>query len=60
LVGVSQRIIDKELAKKKEEYLNNEELAQIAKQYESNKVISVLFILMKKKIHGLLQVDNYQ
>ncbi|XP_047171482.1 uncharacterized protein LOC124839640 [Vigna umbellata] len=38
LVGVNQRIIDKALANKKEEYLNNEELAQIAKQYESNKV----------------------
>ncbi|RDX86985.1 Proline-rich receptor-like protein kinase PERK3, partial [Mucuna pruriens] len=38
LVGVNQRIIEKELAKKQEEYLNNEELAEIAKHYASNKV----------------------
>ncbi|TKY46606.1 Proline-rich receptor protein kinase PERK3 [Spatholobus suberectus] len=38
LVGLNQRIIEKELGKKKKEYLDNEELAQIAILYESNKV----------------------
>ncbi|XP_029128326.1 RGS domain-containing serine/threonine-protein kinase A-like [Cajanus cajan] len=38
LAGANQRIIDEELAKKKGEYLNNVELAQIAQLYESNKV----------------------
>jgi len=41
LVGVNQRIIDAELARKKEEYLKHEELAKIAKLYESNEVISI-------------------
>lgn len=41
LVGVNQRIIDEELARKKEEYLNHEELAKIAKLYNSNEVISI-------------------
>ncbi|KAK7401034.1 hypothetical protein VNO78_12345 [Psophocarpus tetragonolobus] len=39
LNGVNQRIIEKELAKKKEEYLINEGLAHIVKHYESNKVV---------------------
>ncbi|KAL5077817.1 hypothetical protein RYX36_016801 [Vicia faba] len=38
LVGVNQRIIDGELARKKEEYLNHEELAKIAELYDSNEV----------------------
>ncbi|XP_058788344.1 uncharacterized protein LOC131662540 [Vicia villosa] len=38
LVGVNQRIIEGELARKKEEYLNHEELAKIAKVYDSNEV----------------------
>lgn len=41
LVGVNQRIIDGELARKKEEYLNHEELAKIAKLYDSNEVKSI-------------------
>jgi hypothetical protein len=41
LVGVNQRIIEEELARKKEEYLNHEELARIAKLYETNEVISI-------------------
>ncbi|GAU21054.1 hypothetical protein TSUD_132660 [Trifolium subterraneum] len=39
LVGVNQRIIEEELARKKEEYLNHEELARIAKLYESSEVV---------------------
>ncbi|KAL2322293.1 hypothetical protein Fmac_026672 [Flemingia macrophylla] len=39
LAGGNQRIIEKELAKKKGEYLNHEELAHIAQLYESNKVV---------------------
>jgi hypothetical protein len=41
LVGVNQRIIEEELARKKEEYLNHEELARIAKLYESSEVILI-------------------
>jgi hypothetical protein len=50
LVGVNQRIIDGELARKKEEYLNHEELAKIAKLYDSNEVISISSIACWKLI----------
>ncbi|XP_073224336.1 uncharacterized protein [Cicer arietinum] len=39
LAGVNQRIIEEELARKKEEFLNHEDLAKIAKLYDSNEVV---------------------
>lgn len=39
MVGANQRIIEEQAARKKEEYLHNEELAQMAKLFESNEVI---------------------
>ena len=41
MVGASQWVIEAEVAKKKEEYLNNQELVQIFKLYKSKKVISI-------------------
>lgn len=37
--GANQNIIEAEVAKKKEEYMKNEELAHIYKLYKSMKVI---------------------
>lgn len=41
LVGVNQRIIEGELARKKEQYLNHDDLAKIAELYDSNEVKSI-------------------
>lgn len=41
MVGVNQRIIEEQLAWKKQEYLNHGALEMIAELYESNKVISL-------------------
>ena len=69
LVGVNQRVIDGELARKKEEYLNHEEFAKIAKLYDANEVISISILYFEQHgytyrsyrtiiKHGLLEVDH--
>lgn len=42
--GANQKIIEAEVARKKEEYMNNEELAHIYEMYKSMKVTSIYFI----------------
>ena len=37
MFGVNQRVLEEEIARKKEEYLNNAEIKQICKQCEMEK-----------------------
>lgn len=41
MIGANKKIIDAQVAKKKEEYVNNEKLADVFKLYKSKKVISI-------------------
>lgn len=52
--GADQKIIEAEVARKKKEYMKNEELAQIYKLYKSMKVISILII--KNFFFSLIQL----
>ena len=42
MFGANQKMIEAQAARKKEEYLNNPELAQISELYKSEKVIQIL------------------
>jgi len=39
MIGANQKMVEAQVARKKEQYMNNEDIARIFQQYKSEKVI---------------------